>query len=67
MDEDQEYTLDLGELPQVRRIWYRGEWYYSVNDIIGFLIGTKNPQSYWSTLKNRLVQEQGFNVSSQVA
>jgi len=37
--------LHLSSVPEIRRVWHKGEWYYSVIDIITFLTETKNPQS----------------------
>jgi len=44
---------------QVRRVWHKGEWYYSVIDIIAVLTDSTSPKDYWSTLKNRAKTE-GF-------
>ena len=57
--------LDLSSVPEIRRVWYMGEWYYSVVDIIAFLTETKNPQSYWAVLKNRMKAE-GFDVALNI-
>lgn len=57
--------LDLSSVPEIRRVWYKGEWYYSVVDIIAFLTETKNPQSYWAVLKNRMKAE-GFDVALNI-
>lgn len=57
--------LDLSSVPEIRRVWYKGEWYYSVVDIIAFLTETKNPQSYWAVLKNRMKAE-GFDVAFNI-
>ena len=46
-------------IPQVRRVWYSGEWYYSVVDIIAVLTDSTNPRDYWNKIKNRAKTE-GF-------
>lgn len=56
------HDLELSSLPEIRRMWNKGEWYYSVIDIIAFLTGTTNPRVYWGVLKKRLVDE-GFDES----
>jgi DNA-damage-inducible protein D len=47
---------------EVRRIWDKEEqlWYYSVIDFIELLTGSKNPKVYWSAMKRRNKQDQGF-------
>jgi len=57
--------LNLSSVPEIRRVWYKNEWYYSVVDVIAFLAETKNPQSYWGVLKNRMRAE-GFDVTLQI-
>jgi hypothetical protein len=60
-DEQSRGELELASVPEIRRVWYKGEWFYSVVDVIAFLTGTKNPQSYWGVLKNRMKAE-GYDV-----
>ncbi len=55
--------LELASIPQIRRIWHKGEWYFSVLDVIIFLTGTKNAHSYWTVLKGRL-RAQGFDETA---
>src|SRR5438105_1858158 len=35
---------------EVRRIWHKGEWFYSVVDIIAVLTDSTNPNTYWRVL-----------------
>ena len=51
---------------EIRRVWYKGEWYYSVIDIIAFLTGTTNAPSYWGVLKQRLKDTEGFEEDSHI-
>lgn len=43
----------------IRRAWHNGEWYFSVIDIVAELLNFdyKRAQSYWSTLKERLLSD----------
>ena len=41
----------------IRTVLVNGELWYSVIDVIGALTGSKNPTSYWTTLKSRLKKE----------
>jgi hypothetical protein len=50
---DQSNALVVFQDKQIRRIWYRKEWYYPVVDIIGVLTGSVDEQSYWRQLKHR--------------
>lgn len=40
------------------------KWYFSVIDVVGVLTGSKNPKSYWSTLKGRLEEEGNQTVTN---
>lgn len=53
---------DTEEFYEVRRIWVKEEicWYYSVVDVVKLLTRSKNPGVYWSALKKRNRQDQGF-------
>ena len=44
---------------EIRRVLYRGEWYFSVIDVVEVLTGSSIPKRYWSDLKKKLVSE-GF-------
>jgi DNA-damage-inducible protein D len=59
------HKLDLPSVPEIRRVWYKNEWYYSVLDVITFLTETTNPQSYWSVLKIRMKAE-GFDETLHI-
>lgn len=45
---------------QIRRIFHKGEWYFSIIDIIEVLTGSPNPRRYWSNLKIQLSDNEGF-------
>ena len=38
---------------QIRRKWYKDEWYLSVVDIVAILTGSPSPRQYWGVLKQR--------------
>lgn len=48
----------------IRRIWQDGRWFFSVIDLIGVLTDSARPRKYWSDLKKRLTEEEGFNELS---
>ena len=41
----------------IRRIWHKEEWYFSVVDVVSALTESKDPRNYWKVLKHRLTQE----------
>lgn len=51
---------------KVRRTWHKGEWYFSVIDVVSELleIDYKRAQSYWSTLKQRLKEEGNESITN---
>ena len=44
----------------VRKILHNGEWWFSITDIVGALTGTDRASKYWSDLKRKLVDKEGF-------
>lgn len=54
--------LKLFEQQQVRSSYDEDseKWYFSIIDIIGILTESKNPRRYWSDLKIKLSDEEGF-------
>jgi len=58
-----ELTIGGRQFP-VQRVWDedRGEWLYSILDIIAVLVPDSRDQaSYWRTLKRRLIKDEGFD------
>ncbi|MBL7818839.1 MAG: Bro-N domain-containing protein [Saprospiraceae bacterium] len=43
----------LFEEKQIRRVWYKEEWWFVVEDIIGLLTDSKNPKKYLAALRSR--------------
>lgn len=50
----------------IRTVWdkEREKYYISVVDIVGVLADSKEPRKYWNWLKNKLRQEEDFELSS---
>jgi hypothetical protein len=40
---------------RIRKVWYEGEWWFSVVDVIGVLTDSPNPRRYWMDMKRDLV------------
>lgn len=74
MMEEENTRLSFFKKKQIRRVWYKGEWYYSIVDVIAILTDSRSPRQYWSTLKARakaegldeaLVQIEQLRIQSQ--
>lgn len=50
---------------QIRRVWHKDQWFYSVFDVIIILTESRRPDIYWLTLKKRLKSE-GFQVAAAI-
>src|SRR6266487_3692992 len=59
--------IQTDELFEVRRVWNNHEhiWYYSISDFIRLLTQSKSPAVYWSALKKRHKQDEGFQAVLQ--
>ena len=55
-----ETISNLFEGKEIRSIWDsdKGDYYFSVVDIISALTGSSNPRNYWNTLKRRMTEEE---------
>lgn len=54
-------SLAVFQGKQIRRIWYKEEWYFSIIDVVEILTESTIPKRYWSDLKFKL-KEEGFEV-----
>ncbi len=45
---------------KIRRVFYEGEWHFSVIDIVEVLTGSPNPRRYWTELRTQLTDSEGF-------
>lgn len=54
--------IKLFEENKIRSLWDEKveKWYFSVTDIIEILTESKNPRRYWSDLKTKLKDDEGF-------
>lgn len=63
----QENKLAIFEEKEIRREWYKGDWYFSVIDIVEVLVeNNKRPRKYWSDLKQKLISEGFVEVSEKI-
>jgi DNA-damage-inducible protein D len=44
----------------IRRVLHSGEWWYSIVDFVGAIVGTDRASKYWNDLKTKLTDDEGF-------
>jgi hypothetical protein len=52
--------LVVFEDKKIRRIFHKGEWYFSIIDVVEVLTESPTPRRYWSNLKIQLSDNEGF-------
>ena len=59
-------NLKLFEGSEIRARWDDDEeqWYFVVQDVIGFLTDSTEPSKYWSALKRRTIENEGVELST---
>ena len=59
-----ETISNLFDGKEIRSIWdkYKEEYYFSIVDVINALVKQKDPSDYWTTLKRRLIKEEGSEL-----
>jgi hypothetical protein len=65
MEETPERDLMMASLEeqaeaQIRRVWHEGRWFFSVIDVIGLLTDSTRPRTYWTDMKSRFQDDEGF-------
>lgn len=58
---DHQHRIALFNGKQIRKIIHNDEWYFSIIDIVEVLTESSNPRRYWSDLKRKLTENEGFN------
>ena len=51
---------------EIRKIFHKSEWWFSVIDVVEALSGTDRPRKYWSDLKKRLIKEGYSELSEKI-
>lgn len=44
----------------IRKVIHNDEWYFSITDIVEVLTDSTNSRRYWSDLKRKLIEDEGF-------
>lgn len=50
-------SLVIFQHKEIRRKWYKKEWYFSIIDVIEILTGSSIPRRYWTDLKKKIKLE----------
>lgn len=56
-----EHKLVVFKGKNIRRSLHNNEWHFSVIDVVAALTGSENSRRYWSDLKRKLAEEEGFS------
>ena len=51
---------------KIRKIFHKGEWWFSVIDVVEALSGTDRPRKYWGDLKKKLIFEGYTELSEKI-
>lgn len=55
--DNNENKLIVFQDKSIRRTWYNEEWWFSIQDVIEAITGTKRVRKYWNDLKKKLSEE----------
>ena len=45
----------------IRQSFHNNEWFFSIVDVVASLTTSENPRRYWSDLKRKLFEQEGFS------
>ena len=51
---------------EIRKVFHKSEWWFSVIDVVEVLSGTDRPRKYWSDLKKKLIKDGYSEVSEKI-
>jgi prophage antirepressor-like protein len=57
---EQNQAIVLFKEQKIRRTWHQEEWWFSIIDIVNALTDSKNARRYWSDLKGKISEEEGY-------
>jgi hypothetical protein len=57
--EEAQNKLAVFQEKEIRRVWYKGEWWFSIVDVIEALTESPQPSRYWNELRARMQSESG--------
>ena len=59
-----ESQIALFRKKEIRQVFHKNEWYFSIVDVIEAIVGTDRPSKYWGDLKKQLSDKEGFSELS---
>ncbi len=59
--EEGEGQLTLFKGKEIRQVFHNNEWYFSIVDVVGAIVGTDAPERYWADLKRKTINKEGFS------
>lgn len=59
-----ELQIALFKGAEVRQVFHKNEWFFSVVDVIQAVVASDRPRQYWSDLKRQLTDKEGFSELS---
>lgn len=66
MRQNDDNRLVVFEGRQIRKAFHKGEWWFSIVDVVEVLVGGDRPRKYWSDLKKKLASEGYAEVSEKI-
>ncbi|MEA2238428.1 MAG: hypothetical protein QOC81_3152 [Thermoanaerobaculia bacterium] len=51
---------------KIRKAFHKGEWWFSIIDVVEALVGSDRPRKYWNDLKKKVSQEGYSEVSEKI-
>ncbi len=66
MSAGKDTKLTVFEGRQIRKAIYKGEWWFSIIDVVEVLVGGDRPRKYWNDLKKKLTAEGYSEVSEKI-
>jgi hypothetical protein len=61
---EKDHKIIVFQEPEIRRVWYNEEWWFSIIDVVEVLTESPRPRKYWNALKTKL-QNEGYIELSQ--
>ena len=58
---EQNNKIILFQEKEIRRVWHKDQWWFSIIDIVEILAQSPKPSRYWNELREKLTQESGNN------
>ena len=59
--EEKSLRIAIFKGKQIRKVLYQGEWYFSIIDVVEVLTESSSSRTYWSDLKSKLTEDEGFS------